>query len=282
MELLEELAELAVAAQRRSAESAVQSLRKKLSHATQQSWLKRRLILAAPTVLILLGWLVLRGNGSHSSPALPQPEASPTAPVTDISAAVLQPDSPSVKTVNTKSSLPSGLVMASKTEKEDSTEDVIVRKVGLEHASTPNTPVNAPASLTKTPPPNPANAAETAPALAALSASSETALGALLSASNHLPPVLRVSQGVSGGTIERQVNPIYPREALERRVEGRVLLRAVVMEDGTVHDLKVVNGDPLLARAAMEAVAQGRHRPYRLNGKPIRRPTEITVAFKLP
>jgi protein TonB len=159
----------------------------------------------------------------------------------------------------------------------------MVRKLGAEPASTPNTPAKAPDSLTKAPPPNPPDAVETAPALAALSAGSETTLGALLSASNNLPqPAFKVSQGLSGGTIERRVNPIYPRKALERRLEGRVLLQAVVTEDGRVRVLKVVNGDPLLARAAMEAVAQWRYRPYRLNGKPIQKPTDITLVFKLP
>jgi TonB family protein len=288
VELLEELAELVIAAQRHSVESAAQRLREKLANATRQSWLKRRLILAAPIVLILLGWLVFRGrpDSSHSSTAPSQPVTGPVAsPVADTSPpVVLKPDSsPAVPARSTKPSLPSGVVMASKTGKADLTEDVIVRKVGSEPASTPNTPVKAPASLTKPPPPNPANAVETAPALAALSAGSETTLGALLSASNNLPqPAFRVSQGLSGGTIERQIKPIYPREALERRFEGRVLLRAVVTEDGWVRDLKVVNGNPLLARAAMEAVAQWRYRPYRLNGKPIQKPTDITLVFKLP
>lgn len=287
MKLLEELAELAVAAQRGSAESAAQRLSEKPGKARQQRWLKRGLILAAPTVLVLLGWLVFREmpHGSHSSAPLPEPEAAPTAPsVTEASAAVLKPDSSSaLKTLNTKSSLPSGLVMASKTEKADSTEDVIVRKVEVESASDPNHEGKVPASLTTPQPQNPNHAAEAPSALGILSTSSETALSALLPASGNLPlPTIRISQGLSGGAIERQVQPMYPPQALERGLEGRVLLRGVVTEDGRVRDLKVVNGDPLLARAAMEAVAQWRYRPYRLNGEPVRMPTEITLVFKLP
>jgi TonB family protein len=285
MKLLEELAELVVAAQRPSAESAVQRLREKLSHATQQGWFKRRLILAAPTVLILLGWLVFKGtpHGFYSSTTLPQPKGPPIAPsVTAASAAVLQPNSSSaVRTLNTKSS--SGVVMASKTEKAHLTKDVVARKVEAEPTSNPNNAPNVPASLTTPQPQNPSSAVEAAPALAAVSASSDVALSALLSASGNQPlPAIRVSQGVSGGTIERKVEPIYPRQALERRLEGRVRLRGVVTEDGTLRDLKVVSGDPLLAQAAMEAVAQWRYQPYRLNGQPIRMPTEITLVFKLP
>jgi TonB family protein len=287
VELLAELAELVIAAQRDSTESAAQRVSEKLANATRQSWSKRRLILAAAAVLALLGWLVFRGkpDGSHLSTAPLQPVTGPAAsPAADASPSmVLKPNrSPAVHARNTKPSLPSGVVIASKTEKAGPTEDGIVRKFAPESASNPNTAAIAPASLTTPQPQNPDSAAETAPALAAVSASSETALGGLLSDSNTLPQaVMRISHGVSGGTIERQVNPIYPRQALAQRLEGRVLLQAIVTEDGTVRDLKVVDGDPLLARAAMEAVAQWRYRPYRLNGEPIRRPTEITLIFKL-
>ena len=65
-------------------------------------------------------------------------------------------------------------------------------------------------------------------------------------------------------------------------LEGPVLLQAVITENGTVQDLKVVRGQPILARAAVDAVRQWRYRPYRLNGKPVRMQTEITIDFKLP
>jgi protein TonB len=116
-----------------------------------------------------------------------------------------------------------------------------------------------------------------------VSTSSENALGGLLSASTTLPQAaITVSQGLSGGTIKRQVKPTYPPLALRQRLEGRVLLQAVVTEDGTLRDVKVLKGDSLLAHAAMEAVARWSYRPYRLNGQPISMPTEITVVFKLP
>jgi len=108
----------------------------------------------------------------------------------------------------------------------------------------------------------------------------ETA-GLLSAASNHLPQMPKVSQGLSGGTIEQQVNPVYPNSDSAPK-EGRVLLQAVVAEDGTVHDLKVITGNPLLARAAIQAVSQWRYRPYMLDGKPIRRTIEITLLFKRP
>jgi len=131
--------------------------------------------------------------------------------------------------------------------------------------------------------PNPDPVAETAgPPLSAVSSSTGFETAGLLSApSNHLPQMPMKSQGLSGGTIEQQVNPIYPNDGLAPK-EGQVLLQAVVAEDGTVHDLKVIKGNPLLARAAIQAVSQWRYRPYLLDGQPIRKTIEITLIFKRP
>jgi hypothetical protein len=57
-----------------------------------------------------------------------------------------------------------------------------------------------------------------------------------------------VSQGLSGGRLVRRVSPTYPAQAVLLRLEGEVILNAVIFEDGTVHDLKVVEGHPVLAR----------------------------------
>ena len=66
------------------------------------------------------------------------------------------------------------------------------------------------------------------------------------------------------------------------RLEGAVVLQAVIAEDGKVKDLKVISGHPTLAQAAMDAVRQWRYRPYQLNGKPVAMQTQITINFKLP
>jgi protein TonB len=57
-------------------------------------------------------------------------------------------------------------------------------------------------------------------------------------------------------------------------------MKATIAEDGSVQDLKVINGDPILAQAASDAVKQWRYEPYLLNGKPIRKQMEITLEFK--
>lgn len=91
-----------------------------------------------------------------------------------------------------------------------------------------------------------------------------------------------VSQGITNGRLVRRVSPTYPAQALLLRLQGTVILDAVIFEDGSVHDLRVAQGHPVLARSAMEAVQRWRYKPYELNGKPVRTQTQITIDFKLP
>jgi protein TonB len=93
---------------------------------------------------------------------------------------------------------------------------------------------------------------------------------------------LRTSQGVTGGTLTHRVAPVYPSQARLQRIEGPVVLDAVVGEDGNVHDVKVLKGDLILAGAAKNAVQQWRYLPFQLNGKPVPVHTEVTIVFKLP
>jgi TonB family protein len=284
VELLEEMAELVIAAQRRSAESSFEVASEKLANTR-----KLNLIVAAVAVLALLSWLVYRVK-SHRHPlsaAARQPAGGPLASAVPdrSSAGVLQPNpSPVEDPRSATPNLPSPMGKASKTEKNSLTGDVTVRRFAPAPPSNRNTSANVPVGLRTPPAQNPVQAAETAPALSAVSTSFETAPGGLLfAASNHLPQApMKASQGLSGGTIEQQVNPIYPSEGLAPKIEGPVVLQAVVAEDGTVHDLKVMKGHPLLAHAAIQAVSQWRYRPYLLDGQPIRMTIEITLIFKRP
>ncbi|HEV7219989.1 MAG TPA: energy transducer TonB, partial [Terriglobales bacterium] len=91
-----------------------------------------------------------------------------------------------------------------------------------------------------------------------------------------------VSRGISGGNLVRKVQPLYPPQALLLRLAGSVVLQATIAENGTVRDLKVMSGRPVLARAAVEAVSHWRYRPLMLNGKPIQKREEISINFTLP
>jgi protein TonB len=65
-------------------------------------------------------------------------------------------------------------------------------------------------------------------------------------------------------------------------VQGAVQLQAVIDRQGRVGGVKVLKGDPMLARAAVDAVNQWRYKPYFLDGQPVDIQTQITVNFKLP
>jgi len=98
-------------------------------------------------------------------------------------------------------------------------------------------------------------------------------------------PVLEapsISQGLTQGVVLKKVQPKYPAAALQMRIEGPVRLLATITKDGGISAVKILHGDPQLARAAADAVKQWKYKPYSLNGEPVEIQTEITVDFKLP
>jgi TonB family protein len=116
-------------------------------------------------------------------------------------------------------------------------------------------------------------------------ASSESGAPSLpsLGSEPHLPTnSLRTSQGITGGALTHRVNPIYPTQARIQRIEGTVVLEALVGEDGNVHNVKVSSGSAVLASAAKQAVEQWRYQPFQLNGKPVSMSTSVKIVFKLP
>ena len=78
-----------------------------------------------------------------------------------------------------------------------------------------------------------------------------------------------------------RVQPAYPPLARAARIQGSVVLQAVISKTGTIENLQVLNGHPMLVRAALDAVQQWRYRPYFLNGEPVEVETQITVNFIL-
>lgn len=94
-------------------------------------------------------------------------------------------------------------------------------------------------------------------------------------------PTSHDSQSSAARLIHR-VAPQYPEAAKSQGIQGPVVLEAQVLPDGSVGDVTVVSGDPLLAQAASTAVKQWKYAPYRLNGRPVDRLEQITVTFNLP
>jgi protein TonB len=95
------------------------------------------------------------------------------------------------------------------------------------------------------------------------------------------PQRVRVSQGVSQGLLIHKVTPQYPPLARQARIQGVVVLQAEIGKDGSIQNLHVVSGHPMLTNAALEAVKEWRYKPYYLNGEPVEVETTINVNFTL-
>src|ERR1700720_1568008 len=95
------------------------------------------------------------------------------------------------------------------------------------------------------------------------------------------PQRVRVSQGVSAGLLVRRFQPTSPPLARQARIQGQVVLRAVISKDGSIENLSLVSGHPMLAPAAIDAVKQWKYKPYLLNGEPVEVDTEVLVNFTL-
>ena len=83
------------------------------------------------------------------------------------------------------------------------------------------------------------------------------------------------------GNLIYRVEPRYPPLAIQARIQGDVVLQAMISRSGMIENLQLVSGHPMLVRAAMDAVRQWRYRPYILNDEPIEVETQVTVKFVL-
>ena len=95
------------------------------------------------------------------------------------------------------------------------------------------------------------------------------------------PKRIRISQGVTKGSLIQKIEPKYPPLALAARIQGQVLLKAIIGKDGEIKELELVSGHAFLAPAAITAVRQWRYRPFLLNGEPIEVETTVTVTFQI-
>jgi protein TonB len=95
------------------------------------------------------------------------------------------------------------------------------------------------------------------------------------------PTRIRVGGNVQNAKMVKRVSPVYPPLAKQARIQGTVILSAVISKDGTIQDLKVVSGHALLIQAALDAVKQWVYQPTQLNNEPVEVSTEIEVHFTL-
>ena len=116
-------------------------------------------------------------------------------------------------------------------------------------------------------------------------------IGGIVSATSNLsavprvtlaaPTRIRISQGVTKGLLIHREEPAYPPLARSARVQGDVVLSAVIGTNGEIQNLQLVSGHPMLVPAALAAVRLWRYKPYLLNGTPVEVETTITVIFTL-
>ena len=92
---------------------------------------------------------------------------------------------------------------------------------------------------------------------------------------------IRVTGNVQEYKLVRKVDPEYPAQALEARIQGTVRFIATIGKDGQLQNLQLISGHPLLVRAAMDAVRQWVYQPTLLNGEPVEVVTSIDVPFLL-
>jgi|HubBroStandDraft_1064217.scaffolds.fasta_scaffold00494_11 TonB family protein len=124
-----------------------------------------------------------------------------------------------------------------------------------------------------------------APVVAIAGGGNDGTLPGLMGTTKAATPVLQtlnISQGVSQGLLLKKVQPVYPSTSLRLRTEGVVDLLATISKNGNISAVKILKGDPQLARAAADAVKQWKYKPYLLNGEPVEIQTQVSVTFKLP
>jgi TonB family protein len=96
------------------------------------------------------------------------------------------------------------------------------------------------------------------------------------------PDRIRVGGNVQAANLIQKVEPVYPDLARQARIQGTVRFNATIAKDGTIMNLQVLSGHPLLVQAAVEAVKKWLYKPTMLNGSPVEVITTIDVDFTLP
>jgi protein TonB len=92
---------------------------------------------------------------------------------------------------------------------------------------------------------------------------------------------IRVGGNVQAANLISQPKPQYPPLAKAARVQGTVKFQATIAKDGSIQNLQLLSGPPLLVQAAQQAVLEWKYKPTLLNGEPVEVITTIDVNFTL-
>jgi protein TonB len=262
------------------------------------SGVKKKLLIAAVIILALaaVGYFGFGKPGKSSEPppapvSAPQNSGKPVPAVAPISSPEPAPSTspPGLASTATQPSAPEPEAAANLDKPSPTAGNPPATRIALDPAPVATKPASPPMVVKA----NPVRArtepqSEEAPALqgplAATSVSNSNLSGLMSSTSSSVSKpslaTVKISQGVSQGLLIKRVQPKYPTGALAIHHEGAVQIEATINKEGNVKNLKVLSGDAVLARAAVEAVHQWRYKPYYLNGEPVEIQTQITVNFK--
>jgi TonB family protein len=106
--------------------------------------------------------------------------------------------------------------------------------------------------------------------------------GLQLASSAEPEKLVEFSTAAAKEGLLHRVEPEYPEDARQQKIQGTVVLEVQIGQDGAVEDTHVVSGPPQLAKASSDAVMQWRFQPRLVNGRPEPMQTRVTLNFKLP
>ena len=270
--------------------------------ATDAGGSKKKFLYAAVAVVLVAGYFGwTKMHSANGTPAAQQQVTPPPATTSQASspdqqsgAQTIDLQSPSevveapskeraaTPTAKTPSAKPSAAIPApssasAPTSDADDVEVTVVRQPIVVKNQRSKSTSSEPAS---------ADAQAPAPEVVASNTNDNAISGMLSTAPVSVPaPVsqqIKLSQGVSQGLLVKRVAPTYPMTAKQMHLQGSVQIQANISKDGNITDVKLLSGDAVLGRAAMDAVRQWKYKPYVLNGEPIEIQTQVTVIFKLP
>jgi protein TonB len=262
------------------------------------SGVNKKILIAAVALLALavLGYLGYGKLGKSSAQPLgaPQDSGQPAAAPLPTFSPVAAPSTGTSGRASsvTQTSAPKTAPVAPPDKPSAGVADSPVMRIAANIAASPQpetkepnaAPIRVKTTRAKTPAPGEESAPPLPSPLAVASANDHNLSGLMASASSSVPrpslATVRISQGVSQGLLIKRIQPKYPPAALAVRAQGAVQIEATINREGNVTNLKVLRGDPVLARAALEAVRQWRYKPYYLDGDPVEIQTQITVNFK--
>ena len=94
--------------------------------------------------------------------------------------------------------------------------------------------------------------------------------------------IYELSSAAAEGSLLFRVEPDYPPEALQKQIQGPVVLEVHASRDGVVRQVKLISGQPVLAAAAIAAIKQWKFKPHAIKGVPVEMQTRVTLNFRLP